>query len=65
MGPAVMPKRAPMLMRPLVSMICNNALSLLVGPRLKSHYQWLEDELKKSPNHFFVGDRFTSADILM
>ena len=59
-----MPKSAmPFFMLPLVKKIANGALSGFVNPQLKTHMDFLEAELEKS--HWFAGDAFTAADILL
>jgi len=60
-----MPKRAPILVRPLVSMISNGALSSFIAPRLKQNFGFLESQLKAAPSNYFLGGRLTAADILL
>jgi glutathione S-transferase len=58
-----MPKRAPLLMRPLVTAISTKALETMVNPQLKTHMAYWENELSKS--EWFAGPEFTAADIQM
>jgi glutathione S-transferase len=59
----MLPKRAPLLMRPIVNAISAKALDTLVNPQLKSHMAFWEGELSKS--EWFAGNEFTAADIQM
>lgn len=59
----MMPKRAPLLMRPFVQAISNKALATMVTPQLKTHMAFWESELTKSD--WFAGDDFSAADIQM
>ena len=60
---AMLPRRAPALMRPLVGMIANGALTTLVNPQLKQHMAFWEGELGRS--EWFAGNDFSAADIQM
>jgi glutathione S-transferase len=59
----MLPKRAPLLLRPLVNAISAKALGTLVDPQLKSHMAFWEGELGKS--EWFAGNAFTAADVQM
>lgn len=59
----MMPKRAPLLMRPMVNAIANKALATMVTPQLKTHMAFWEGELNKT--EWFAGNEFTGADIQM
>ncbi|WP_441231067.1 glutathione S-transferase family protein [Tardiphaga sp. 215_C5_N2_1] len=59
----MLPKRAPLLMRPVVKAIAAKALNTLVDPQLKQHMAFWEGELSKS--EWFAGSEFTAADIQM
>ncbi|MGM4990814.1 glutathione S-transferase family protein [Tardiphaga sp. 841_E9_N1_2] len=59
----MLPKRAPLLMRPVVNAIAAKALNMLVDPQLKQHMAFWEGELSKS--EWFAGHEFTAADIQM
>lgn len=59
----MLPKRAPLLMRPVVNAIAAKALNTLVDPQLKQHMAFWEGELAKSD--WFAGNAFTAADIQM
>jgi glutathione S-transferase len=59
----MLPKRAPLLMRPVVNAIAAKALNTLVDPQLKQHMAFWEGELSKS--EWFAGNEFTAADIQM
>ena len=58
-------KQAPMpfFARPIARGIADKALSGFVGPQIKLHMDYLEEELGK--HAWFAGDRFTAADIQM
>jgi glutathione S-transferase len=60
---SMMPRRAPLLMRPVVNRIANQALTTLVNPQLRQHMTYWESELGKS--EWFAGNEFTAADIQM
>ncbi|KZD25710.1 glutathione S-transferase family protein [Tardiphaga robiniae] len=59
----MLPKRAPLLMRPVVNAIAAKALNTLADPQLKQHMVFWEGELSKS--EWFAGSEFTAADIQM
>lgn len=59
----LMPRRSPMLLRPLVGKIAREALTTLVNPQLKQHMAFWETELTKS--EWFAGNDFSAADIQM
>ena len=59
----MLPKRAPLLMRPVVNAIAAKALNTLVDPQLRQHMAFWEGELSKS--EWFAGSEFTAADIQM
>ncbi|CAN5546965.1 glutathione S-transferase [soil metagenome] len=59
----MLPKRAPMLMRPLVNAISAKALDTMVDPQLRTHMAFWEGELGKT--EWFAGNEFTAADIQM
>ncbi len=58
-------KTAPMpfFARPIARGIADKALSGFVGPQVKLHMDYWEDELRK--HEWFAGDRFTAADVQM
>jgi glutathione S-transferase len=58
-----MPKRAPLLMRPLVQAISTKALETMVNPQLRNHMAFWEGEL--GSGEWFAGPEFTAADIQM
>lgn len=60
---SMMPKRAPLLMRPLVNAISTKALATMVTPQLRTHMAFWESELSK--NEWFAGAEFSAADIQM
>jgi glutathione S-transferase len=60
---SALPKRAPGLMKPLVRSIAAKAQAGFVDPQLKTHIDYWEAELSKSP--WFAGSEFTAADIAM
>ncbi len=60
---SLLPSRATLLMRPVVSVVSKRLLANLVDPQLKQHMDFWESELGKSA--WFAGDAFTAADIQM
>jgi len=54
---------APFLIRPIVRGIADKVLQTFVRPQLKTHLDFMETELGKSP--WFAGAEFTAADIQM
>jgi glutathione S-transferase len=58
-----LPARAPGLLKGLVKGIANGALKGFVDPQLKTHVDYWDAELAKSP--WFAGADFTAADIMM
>ena len=54
---------APFVVRPILKGIAGKVKASFVMPEVRSILDYLEDELKKSD--WFVGDRFTAADIQM
>jgi glutathione S-transferase len=59
----MLPKRAPLLMRPFVNGISSKVLATMVTPQLKQHMAFWETELSKSD--WFAGNDFSAADIQM
>lgn len=60
---SMLPKRSPMLMKPVMTMVSGQLLAKMVTPRLRQHMEFWEQELSKS--EWFAGDEFTAADIQM
>lgn len=60
---SALPNRAPGLMKPIVRAIAAKAQAGFVDPQLKTHIDYWEAELSKSP--WFAGPAFTAADIAM
>jgi glutathione S-transferase len=58
-----LPGGAPLLIRPIASMISSKALASYVDPQLKRHLDYLEAELADRP--WFAGAAFSAADIQM
>lgn len=58
-----LPNRAPGLMKGLVRSIAAKAQLTFVDPQIKTHVDYWEAELAKSP--WFAGTEFTGADIAM
>lgn len=58
-------KQAPMpfFVKPVARGIADKAMSGFVGPQVKLHLDYLEDELGKT--EWFAGDQFSAADIQM
>lgn len=59
----LIPRRAPLLMRPIVNKVAGQVLTKMVNPQLKQHMAFWEGELSKS--EWFAGNEFTAADIQM
>jgi glutathione S-transferase len=59
----MIPRRSPMLLRPLVGKIAKETLTTLVNPQLKQHMAFWETQLNKS--EWFASNEFTAADIQM
>ena len=57
------PKRAPLLARPVAGGIARKVDANLIAPQLKAHTDYWEAELAKS--EWFAGDAFSAADIMM
>lgn len=60
---SMLPRRAPALLKPIVSGVANKAIISFVDPQLRTHVGFWEDELGRS--EWFAGDQFTAADIMM
>jgi glutathione S-transferase len=60
---ALMPKRAPALLRPLLRKVADQVLVTLVNPQLAQHMAFWESALSKS--QWFAGAEFSAADIQM
>ena len=60
---SALPNRAPGLMKPIVRAVAAKAQAGFVDPQLKTHIDYWEAELSKSP--WFAGQDFTAADIAM
>ncbi|RRN66451.1 glutathione S-transferase family protein [Caulobacter sp. 602-1] len=58
-----LPTRAPGLLKGLVKAIAGKAQQGFVDPQLKTHIDYWEAELSKTP--WFAGAEFTAADIMM
>lgn len=57
------PKRSPLLVRPVANGIAGKVDANLIAPQLKAHTDYWEAELAKS--EWFAGDAFSAADIMM
>lgn len=53
----------PFFIKPVARAIANGAHKAFIGPQLKTHPDYMEAELEKSP--WFAGDSFSAADIQM
>jgi glutathione S-transferase len=58
-----LPTRAPGLLKGLVKAIANKAQTGFIDPQLKTHIDYWQAELSKTP--WFAGPEFTAADIAM
>jgi glutathione S-transferase len=59
----IVPRRAPLLMRPILTAVFNKMMATLVDPQLQRHMAFWESELTKS--EWFAGTEMTAADIQM
>lgn len=57
------PKRAPLLVRPIISGMARKVDATLIAPQIKAHTDYWEAELARS--EWFAGDAFSAADIMM
>ena len=57
----------PFFIKPITNTIVGKVTSLFLTPNFKTHYAFLEDQLKTSPDggQFLCGKDLTAADILM
>ena len=59
----MLPRRAPVLMRPVMKAISKQLMANIVDPRLNQHMAYWEQELGKA--EWFCGNEFTAADVQM
>jgi glutathione S-transferase len=57
------PKRSPLLIRPVANGIARKVEASLIAPQLRTHTDYWEAELARSD--WFAGDAFSAADIMM
>lgn len=57
------PKRTPVLVRPVAKAISRKVDATLVAPQIRDHIAWWEAELGRGG--WFAGDAFSAADIMM
>lgn len=57
------PKRAPLLARPVISGMARKVDATLIAPQIKAHTEYWEAELARS--EWFAGDAFSAADVMM
>ena len=57
------PKRTPLLVRPVARALAGGVQGAFIDPELKNHLDFLEGELAQRP--WFAGDAFSAADIQM
>jgi glutathione S-transferase len=60
---SMLPQRSPALLRPLVRAISQRVLGDFVDPQIKTHLDFIESELAKSP--WLAGEAFSAADVMM
>lgn len=60
---SMMPKQAPLPMRPVAAMMGHGLETSFIGPQLKLHLDFLESELGLRP--WFAGQELTGADAIM
>ncbi|KAF9456872.1 thioredoxin-like protein [Collybia nuda] len=61
----IVPKKAPFLVRPLVSIIFGQLEKMIIQPEYKRHYELIDAHLNKVTSWFAGGDHPTSADFQM
>lgn len=59
----MLPKQAPLPLRPFAALIAKGAVGGFVGPQLDGHLDMLEDEL--AHRSWFAGPDFSGADVIM
>ncbi|KAK9775694.1 putative Glutathione S-transferase 1 [Seiridium cardinale] len=57
--------KVPFFIRPITTMVVNQAFSSFVGPNIKTHLSFLEDQLATSGGDYLCGENLTSADIVV
>lgn len=57
----------PFFIRPVTNGVSNRLSSFFLEPNFKTHYTFLEEQLKTAPKGggYLCGDQITAADILM
>jgi glutathione S-transferase len=55
--------RMPFFVRPIVRKVRASAMDAFIGPQLKLHFDYLENELSQA--RWFAGEDFTAADVQM
>jgi glutathione S-transferase len=55
--------KLPFFVKPIVNGIVSKVKAAYIGPQIKLHYGFMEQELQKKP--WFAGQNFTAADIQM
>jgi glutathione S-transferase len=55
--------KLPFFVKPIVNGIVSKVRTAYIGPQIKLHYGFMEQELQKKP--WFAGQNFTAADIQM
>lgn len=55
--------KVPFFVKPIVKGMVGKVRSLYIGPQIKLHYGFMDQELQKTP--WFAGHQFTAADIQM
>lgn len=57
---AQMPKQAPFIVRPIVSIVAASVMHMYVRPKLRENFAFIEAELEG--RNYFVGDTLSGAD---
>jgi glutathione S-transferase len=60
---SLLPARAPALLRVFARAIADRTLQGYIDPQLKTHFDFVESELARSP--WFAGADFSAADVMM
>ncbi|ETN42579.1 uncharacterized protein HMPREF1541_01736 [Cyphellophora europaea CBS 101466] len=65
--PGIRNAPVPFFIRPVTNSVANRVSSLFLEPNFKTHYAFLEEQLKSSPDsgEYLCGKHITAADILM
>lgn len=60
---SMLPKKSPLIVKPVVKMISESIKKVLINPDLKLHLDFMENEIAKTG--WFAGREFSAADVQM